>query len=218
MPDDILSAMGGAAVLVHLAALAYVAGYLIRDQFWMRMVLFIGPLFYILYYQTLSLWEALWWSVAMGVANVYVMVQIYLDRRKLRATDDELTLFAAFPGIEPGDFRRIMKIAHMRRATAETALTTKGVRNQSLFFVLAGTINLNRGDRELDIEPGCFIGEVGFLRDQPASATASVQAGALYVEWDLAALRKLSQRNERITRAFERAFNLDLAAKLADYG
>jgi CRP-like cAMP-binding protein len=205
-------------LLVHLAALSQVCGYLMRDQLALRVLLLIGTTLYAAYYVLYPdrpLWDAIFWSVVMGASNLWVIRAIVHDRRTHDMTEQEERLFRAFHKLTPGEFRRLMQKATFRVALKETILTEEGSFPDRLFFVMEGTVLIKKGSRAFTYMPGTFIGELSMLTEQPASATVSLPAGGRYVTWDRAELNTLLSKSPSIRLALESLLNRDMAAKLA---
>ncbi len=204
-------------MLVHVAGVLQVFGYLSRRQLVLRQFLLAGTGFYIAYYLLAGpspQWHAILWSTVFLVSNVFVIVLLYRDRRHGALTGDERKLAGVLHMLTPGQFRRLMRGAGWRTAAAETVLTVEGEQPQSLFFVVDGGIDIRKGERSFPVRPGLFIGEVAWLLDCPATATVALSEGARYVEWDVKALRVLFARQPDLKTAFETALNHDLARKV----
>ncbi len=205
--------------IVHLAALITITGLLMRDQLKLRALVLVGNGLYALYYfvaAPLPLWDAMFWSVAMGIANAVMFVIVWRDRRHRLVDEDALHVFAALQTMTPGDFRRLMALGSVRATPMPLELTRRGELPGRLWFVIAGKIVIERDDRRITIERPMFIGEVAFLLGEPATATVTLAAGGRYVRWDVDRLRALLEQRPQIARSFDRAFGLDLAAKLRE--
>jgi hypothetical protein len=206
-------------LLVHAAALIQLGGFLMRDQVRLRLLVMTGNVLYILYYYVhpaVPLWDAMFWSGTFFTANLGMVVVLLRDRRLHGLSDDTLRVFGAFGGMVPGDFRRLMRIAHLRTAHSPVTLTRLGVPPVRLYFVIDGALRIERRDRAFETATtGMFIAEIGFLLGTPASATVTLAPGGRYAEWDGEALRHLMERRPAVRHAIEQAFNRDLATKLA---
>ncbi|MEL7138594.1 MAG: cyclic nucleotide-binding domain-containing protein [Pseudomonadota bacterium] len=206
-----------ASVFVHLAAAAYVAGYLIRDQLWLRLLLLIGTFFYIAYYWLVSdtpLWDAIIWSAIMAVANIYVMIEMAHDRVGFGIHASQRALYNRFAPMSPGDFRRLMRVAQFHEVDAETVLTRECERPSHLYFVTEGPIEIEKKGMRFTIEPPAFIGEVSLLMGTTASATVRVRPGVRYVSWERDALTTLLGRRPVLRQRFDTLLNVDLARKV----
>lgn len=207
----------GPGLLVHAAALAQVAGFLLRDQLRLRALVAFGGALYLLYYYlapAAPLWAAMFWSATMVGVNLVMIVLIARNRSRRALSDDALRMYGAFEAMEPGDFRRLLRLARVFDVDAPTTLTRLGEQADRVFHVIHGTVEIARADRALSAEGPMFIGEMGYLLERPASATVIAAPGARVAAWDSAALRRFCARHDRIARALEIAFNRDLAMKM----
>jgi hypothetical protein len=215
---DWLALADRTGLLVHAAAMVQIAGFLMRDQIRLRALVLTGNALYATYYflhPATPLWDAMFWSCAMLVANLVMIVVVARDRRMHAADDDTLRVFGAFGAMEPGDFRRLMRVAETGVARAPVELTRLGVRPGRLHYVIAGELTIERPDRTIVRPEGAlFIAEVGFLLGTPASATVILAPGGRYVSWDREALAGLMARRASVAQAVERALNRDMAEKI----
>ncbi len=206
-----------AALLVHLAGLLQVTGYLSKNQLVLRLLLLSGTVLYIAYYLLAGpspQWHPIVWSSVFFVTNAAVITSLYSDRRHGALSEDESHLSRALDLLNPGQFRRLMKAATWHTAAGPTTLTVEGERPRSLFFVLRGDIEIDKAGRRFAVEPGVFIGEVAWLLHCPATATVELATGSRYVEWDSEDLTALFARERELKIAFEASLNRDLAAKI----
>jgi hypothetical protein len=217
---DLSDALTGySGLLVHLAALCQILGFLMRDQIWLRALVLTGNALYAVYYfvyPATPLWDAMFWSGTMLLANAVMIVVILRDRRMQDLSDDKLSVFQAFGNMVPGDFRRLMEIARVHTVGRPTILTRLDTPPVRLFYVIDGTLEIRRRDRDMTVKAaGQFIAEIGFLLGTPATATVTLAPGGRYIEWDRARLDTLLARRPAIRLAIEQAMNRDLARKLA---
>jgi len=205
--------------LIHVAAAIFLSGFLFRDQVVLRSLVIVGNLVYVLYYYVVvdhPLWGGIFWSVVGIVINAVMIARIMADRSAFGLAGHELALHGQLGTLTPGEFRRLMKVAAWRTAEAPTVLSEEGRPLPALAYVIEGRITVEKaGLPARDVAGPAFIGEVAFVTDHPASATATVHPGARYVIWDMAALRKLLLRTPAIRIGLGAAFNRDMAEKVA---
>lgn len=204
--------------LIHVAALISVAALTCRDQIVLRALLVASTLLYILYYVVVPeilLWDAIFWTVVNLGVNLFMMARLMLARTQFRLSDDERRLFAAFGSLSPGEFRALMKIANWRRAETTQILVSEGAPVEKVYYVLEGTPKVTKGGRIFSLRSLAFIGEIGFLKQVPATATVTVEPGAFYVEWPAMALSTLQMRRPLIKVALDSLLASDMAAKMA---
>ena len=206
-----------AAILVHVAALAQVAGFMIIDQLRLRLLMLIGTGLYITYYMTLDppLWTAMFWSVVMAATNTWVIVRLVLDRSTYNLSEENLKLYKVFDAMTPGEFRRLLKIATWRDGHDQTRLTREGEAVQSLYYVMQGPVEIDKQGDRFSIEGNAFIGEVAFFLESVASASVTVAETARYAQWEHASLMELQKKDPGIRAALHSILNKDMAAKVA---
>ncbi|MDH3664107.1 MAG: popeye domain-containing protein [Alphaproteobacteria bacterium] len=206
-------------VWVHLAALFYVLGFWARDQLILRSLVLLGTAFYILYYYLaadMPLWSAMLWSTILGVVNLYVTVQLAMERTTFRMSRDERQLYSAFSPMTPGEFRKLMSMAIWHDAEQACLLTIESRPNKSLFYIIEGSVTLQKNGRAFDMNAGKFVGEISYLLMSNATATAHAHAATRYIEWRHEDLAEIERRNPGIRVALREILNADLAQKVTN--
>ena len=207
--------------LAHAAAGLYALGLLTRNQILLRVLILLGTGFYIAYYYlapAVPLWEAIIWSCVLGSANIYVLAGLTLDRTTFALSSWERALYAKFPGLAPGEFRRLMRSGTWIEGDGVKHLTIEGEKQGHLFCTLDGLVNIHREGEDFAVEGGCFIGEIAYLLNTPATATVTAAPGTWTMRWEFEALRKLELRYPALRIAIRDAFNVDMARKVARTG
>ena len=206
-----------ASMLVHVASLIYVMGFMVIDQLRLRTMILIGTGLYIAYYLTLDppLWDAMFWSVIMSIANIWIITKLILDRSTFNLSAENLKLYEVFDAMTPGEFRRLLKIANWHDGHEQTKLTREGEKVESLYYVLNGPVEIDKQGDKFSIEDSAFIGEVAFFLESNASATVTVAETARYARWDHDSLMELQKKDPGIRAALHSILNKDMAAKVA---
>jgi len=205
-----------AAFLVHMASLLYVIAFLVRDQLLLRFLVLVATVLYIGYYYFVPeepLWDAIIWSLILGAANLFVTIRILLERTTFNMTDTEKRLCESFHTMTPGEFRRLLKVAHW--GNEQAVLTKEEAAVDRLYYVLNGTISVDKKGREFNLPEGVFIGEVAYFLKGNASATVTVSGVPNYVYWERSELQKLERNNPGIRIALQSLMNTDMANKVA---
>ena len=96
-----------------------------------------------------------------------------------------------------------------------TVLTQENVPLSDLYFVIEGSPEGMKDGVKFRIKPGEFVGEVGFMLDEAASATVTLPKGGLYMRWDTPKLRRMINERPQLARAFEALIGRDMARKVA---
>lgn len=204
--------------LIHIGAILYLVCFLFRNQVMLRSFAVAGDCAYLAYYYgaaSTPLWGAIGWTIPNMMINVVMIILILRDRRVGTFNEDELALFQNLRGLNPGQFRRLMKTGRWQKAGAETVLTREGEELNELHYVLAGDVEVDKAGRRIPVAPAVFIGELAYLRKKPATATVRVKPGAVYVSWKHADLAKITQKDDGLSSALGTLLSNDLAEKVA---
>ena len=209
------------SLLVQGAMLFYVSGFLFRDQVILRLLVLSGTALYIAYYYlhpTEPLWDAIFASVAIGVANVIGLAGLLYEKVPLLIGADR-PIFEAIErihpnAVSPGVFRALMRSATIQNVGEPTLLTRTGQRPDALILVVSGPVRLEKAGRRIALELPCFIGEISFLTGSAASADAWALPGAMVVRWRTDRLHKRLIADARLDQSVRALLSYDMAAKV----
>ena len=206
------------AMIAHFASFVILMGFVVRDQLLLRGLVTFGTFFYILFYLVHPpepLWVSIFWNLAFALINLVMMGIIVWERTTLRLDEGQRRLFAVLNLFNPGEFRRLMRIAEPFHSDADTPITTTGETPDHIWFVLDGQVRVSRDGETFDIGPRVFVGEIAFLMRRAATADTTLLAGASGVRWPYTALTRLLTRNPSMRIAFHGLLNQDMATKLS---
>jgi len=207
------------SILIVAAVGTYVVGLLCRDQLYIRGLILVGSICYVLYYWLVPagpLWDAMVGAVLIGAASLQGALKILWSRAMISAPKDTRHVLESLGEIEPGLFRRLLRSGARIEIETYTILTVEGERPDSLWLLLNGDITLERrGQMPTVISGPCFVGEIAWLTGGPASATVTIHSKCDVVQWKHEQLRSLFRYNHRIELALEALIAQDLARKLS---
>ena len=167
--------------LVLLAGAFYVAGLAITNQVVLRLLVLAGTGIYIFYYATVAsapLWEAIYISILIMLANLGGLTSLIAGRSRLAIPRAHADIYEKFPDLPPGDFRALMSVARRYCLQEDKQVTVEGTPGDTLYFVLTGSVLVRKQNRAFVLSPGLFLGEIAFLTGAPNSASAWVTEGA----------------------------------------
>ncbi|GGX54798.1 hypothetical protein GCM10007385_23930 [Tateyamaria omphalii] len=215
---QILNEMVPPEWIVLAAGAVFTLGYLIINQVILRLMILTGTLLYIWYYAVASdvpLWEAIYTSVVMGVANIIGLCSLFWRSSPLAVPYAHRDIYAQFQDLPPGDFRELVMRAKRYTLDQDTEVTSEGSPLASLYYVISGVIEIEKRGEAFAMPPRLFVGEVAYLSQQPSAATTWLRAGAEVLQWDVADLRARAARKSRFKLALEAMISRDLALKVA---
>ncbi len=205
--------------IVYVAAATQAVGLIFRTQITLRIFLLVGSGLYLVYYAVAAqtpLWEAMAATTAIALANVYGLILLILSRSARMIPADQAGLHQMLGGLEPGDFRSLMRFGRIRTLQADEILTVAGQVPDRLLYVIDGDVEIEKGSTpRFRIAPRHFIGEVSLVLDSPASATVWAAAGTQLVEWPRGRLLQEMRRRTRLKLAVEALIARDMARKVA---
>lgn len=207
--------------LVLVAGGVFVLAYLIINQIILRCTMLIGTTLYGWYYSVVAeepLWTAICTSIAMATANIWGLAFLLFRKSHFSIPSEFRDLYGRFDVLPPGDFGSLARLGSRRRLVAPVQATLEHEPVETLFYVVEGTVIIEKSGESFTLQGGIFLGEVAFLTGTPASATARIGAGSEIIEWSVERLRRKSETNVRLKLAVDAAISHDLARKVARAG
>jgi CRP-like cAMP-binding protein len=158
-----------------------------------------------------SVWEALF-----ILANLVRLAIDFYRERTSRFTPDELIFRnSCIPGLSSSDARRLLSTSTVIEAPAGSILTSEGEAVATLAYILSGEVEIKVGESVISrCKRADFVGEIGVMGTENATATAVATTPIRYLAFDGAALRKLVARDRGIGHELELAFRHSLREKL----
>lgn len=148
-------------------------------------------------------------------ANIFGLVQLIFSRMTWFFTPEQRILFNRMDGLEPGEFRELMRAGTLKRNKDELRITTQHDMPESVYFVFEGDVNISKSGSSFNTGPEVFVAEISFMLKRTASATCTLAPGSLYIEWPQPVLAKLLERKPRLRQAFDAQIARDMARKVA---
>lgn len=186
--------------LVHVGFAIGALAFLLRDVLWLRVVAILSyAIFTVVALRNGAdaAWKVLpWYALFMGI-NIVRAGLIAYERHLWRFTPDEAELHArAFPMLAREPAKRLMACGQWENPALGERLTREGEFAPKVRLVASGRVRVTlAGELIVDLGPGQFVGEIGFIARRPASATATAVAGddgepPRFLTWEVAALRR----------------------------
>ena len=205
--------------LVIGAGACYVLGLLFKNQIILRALILLGTGLYIGYYYIAAdepLWGAIYTSVLIGIANIIGFINLLISQSPRFINTGQMDLYTMLGGMEPGNFRKLMKIGNRRILSDDEQLTVQAKVPDRLFYVLSGEVIIDKDGDRFNAGPRVFVGEISMILGTAASASVSLRKGAEIMEWDRNALFKAMAAKDSFRVAVEAIIGKDMAQKVAD--
>jgi hypothetical protein len=141
---------------VYIAFAFALAGYLARDELWLRLLLLAASANYIAYYWTVAegpLGDAILTSGALAAVNLVMIGVVILERSTFAMSPQMAAIYRSFDMLTPGQFRRIMRHGTVRTADGVVRLTTEGMRVDRLCYVTEAGLRHEGRPADRDARP-----------------------------------------------------------------
>src|SRR5580700_11505455 len=162
------------ANLIHLANVLLLLSFLVSDILWLRLLNVLAGVSFIVYFATGTpvAFAPVGWNALFLTINVVQVWRLLLERRPVRLRAEELSLYqAAFRGLTPREFARLLSIGRWNDAQPGEELVAEGVQLDRVLVVCSGVGDVVLGGaRVAQVRRGQLIGEMAFLTDERTSA------------------------------------------------
>ncbi len=156
-----------------------------------------------------------WESIFVATNLVQLLILAWENKRALFSEDEQKFFDVAVPNVEKAHAKRLLKIGKWCDAAVGETLISEGKVASHLIFIAYGTARIEAGGRMVGV---CghhdFIGEISFMSNRPATATAIVTNSVRYLCFERQSLTRLLDKDKEIRFALESSFNRNLVEKL----
>ncbi len=201
----------------HLSYVLLIASMMMRSMKWLRIIAISAGVVSAFYgYFFLKDFVTVFWEVIFVTVNLVQLLLLEFENRRAKFSDDEQRFIQyAIPNVERAHAKRLMRLAKHVEFEVGTILTNEGERVENLIFVVEGAIRLDKGGKMVGV---CghddFIGEIDFMQNKGATATAMVTNSARCFSFEPSSLKALLSRDDNLRHALESSFNRNLVDKL----
>lgn len=204
----------------HLAYVLLILSMMMRSMNWLRFFALLAGTVSSIYYAILHDYVSMFWEGLFALVNVGQLIILKIENRRGRFSEEEdMFIKANLKGVERAHARRLMKIGAWTEVQEEVELTTQNERPNRLKFIVSGEARIERDGQVVGTaKPGDFIGEMGYLTDNPATASVITTEITRYLAFEYDDLRDFLQKNQEVRHALEASFNRDLVGKLSSRG
>jgi len=203
------------AYLVHVGYALMLVALMARDIVWLRGLLVCAQSTLATYAWSIGATGMVGWNSLFVLINTVWVILILRERRAVELPQDLRTIYARhFAALTPPEFLRWWRQG--RRETMHgVSLASAGQFPDSLFFVLAGTVRVTKGERRVtDLGPGFFVAEMSLLTGQPATADAIAVGDVEVMRWPAGELREIQARRPAMWIKIQSVLGRDLVEKI----
>ena len=138
------------------------------------------------------------------------------DRLSLRLPEaDRDLLRSTFAGLDDSQIARLLAAGEFVDLPDGMILAEENRALDKIFFLCSGRVAVTIAGRDVShVEQGCFIGEVAFLTDTPATATATAEGDVRALAFDRVKLKHFFDNEEEVAGLIYQLLGRELAGKI----
>jgi hypothetical protein len=216
--EEILQyALSPGRLVGHLSYILLILSMLMRSMTRLRIIAVSAGLVSIIYG---IFWlhdpVTVFWETIFVLTNLVQLLILAWENKRASFSEDEQKFFdVAVPKVEKAHAKRLLKIGEWCDAAIGDILVCEGKVASHLIFIAYGTARIEKDGHIVGV---CghhdFIGEISFMSNKPATATAIVTNSVRYLRLEREKLSRLLDKDKDIRYALETSFNRNLIDKL----
>lgn len=205
------------AILFLGLALKFV-GFAVRDELWLRALVMSGLACDAIFYgfRPEPVFQSVFTNGLLIMVNTALIMMILMERTTWRMSSDDRQLYAYFPTMTPGQFRRLRKLMTRQNLEPGSQLLREGAPVEDLLLILSDRIDIGKDEKVFPIAGPNFVGEVALLTGNPSSADVILPHGGTIFRIPILRLRGRMSRSPALANAIIALFGQELARKVAD--
>jgi CRP-like cAMP-binding protein len=217
MPDALTTLAGILGATLYLGAYAGLNLGLIRGEGYLYPLLNLAAALAMLV--SLSAWFnpfTAFIEIAWALISLFGLARLWVLTRGMSFTPEERTfLDAALPGLSRLTARRFLAAGQWETLPVGTILTREGDPVDRLTYIAEGTAQVIHRDTLVAVIPaGLYVGELGVLSREPATATVTVTAPTRAFSIDADALAALVARHPDLRLSLDAGIGADARRKI----
>lgn len=206
--------------LIHAGYILTALAFLVRDILWLRLLAIAANVSMGVAAYGLGgdpRWAVVAWAGAFAAINLGHSAWLIYERHLRRFTEEEKRLRdLAFEALDPVSVRRLLRSGRWVEFDQQKSLILQGVHPADLLLISDGEAAVFLGGRVAQrLKRGKFVGEIGFLSGEPATASVVSATRLRCLSWKAKDLRRFLQRHAEVRSVFHAAVGRDLAEKIA---
>jgi hypothetical protein len=198
-----------------IAAVFSASAYILKNILWLRILLVIAAIIYIISGISLGITSMIGWNSAYLLINLSHVVILLLDRVTIALPEETVEIYHRdFSTLSTREFKKLVMYNEFC-IFQDDMIINEGEAPDQLYIVLRGTVNVVKDGATLaTLDRGDFIGEMSFLTKDAASASAYAENMVQCAFWTHADLEKMKLKNNGVYDKFIAIIGCDLVRKL----
>ncbi|MEM6889684.1 MAG: cyclic nucleotide-binding domain-containing protein [Pseudomonadota bacterium] len=211
------SAFSTGGMVGHLAYILLIASMLMRRMVWLRVLVIASALVAIAY---AVIWlndpVSSFWETLLVLVNIVQLLITWRQNTTTRFSTEELEFAKRrLRGLPPYHQRKLLGHGHWVDLHEGQVLTQEGKHPDRLYYISEGSASVEVNDQTVaTCGPGSYIGEMGFISGEPASALVCVRKPTRAWSISREALVRIDKENPTWMSVIEAGIARDLRLKI----
>lgn len=201
--------------LYSVAAMFSAGAYLLRSTLWLRILLVLAAIVYIITGVSLGITSMIGWNSTYLMINLAHIVVLMLDRVTINLPPETRKIYRHyFSTMSTREFKKLIMMNDFK-VYKDQYIATEQSDTDRLYIILSGEVKMTRRKKTIAVlRRGDFIGEMSFLTNEHATADAYAENYVQCAFWTHGNLEKLKLRNKETYNKFIAIIGRDLVRKL----
>ena len=206
-------------LFVHIANVLYLASYLVKDIFLLRLLTIVAMFVFLPYYFFQGndpLWEPIIWTVIFTGVNVFQLIKLFLERRPVVISAEDQRIYnLSFTNFTIRQFAKLLKTAQRSTKQKNECILDREVITDKVIFVLDGEVVLEDNDRVIStLRPGDFIGDISYITGGPNKYKICTACESKIIFWDKEQFDKIVNDDLELKACWQSLISTKLVEKL----
>lgn len=203
----------------NLAFILVALSLLAKDILWLRGLSVISSLCAIIFNYNAAaapLWTPIRWNLFFISLNLFHISKIFLANKKIVLREKEREIYQwFFKDLSLVEFHKLIKSGSFKNLHPGEKVIKEGEVVDHLFLIYSGSIDILKNDTKVgNLKDGQFLGEMSFLSNEKATATAMVHYPTEVVVWNQKELKDLLTKSPSLIFSLQGALGAQVSKVL----
>ncbi len=206
-------------ILQNLYYIGTAIGFIIKEIFWLRIVLIIAGLCMIARGIILQDYVIVFWMSLFAVINLVQVIRILLENKEVHIDEEILDLYnKLFSDMTSKEFMLFWKMGEERKLRKDQYICHDNVKIDEIIQIIDGTAVVKKNDKVVaHLSRGYFVAEMQYLMEENPSANVIAETDVRIIVWKHAKLKRLKETYPNLYNKFHLILSKDLTHKLKRY-
>ncbi len=203
----------------NLAFILVALSLLAKDILWLRTLSVVSSLSAIIFNYNAAanpLWTPIRWNLFFICLNIFHISKIFLANKKISLREKEKEIYEwFFKDLSLVEFHKLISAGSFNALRPGDTIIKEGEVVDHLYLIYSGSIDILKNNTKVgSLKDGQFLGEMSFLSNEKATATAVVQYPTEVVVWNQVELKELLRKSPSLIFSLQGALGAQVSKVL----